>query len=68
MVRCPATTRPPQLAESRDRAVARFIQQEAKLQKHPALKEEHSKVIQEYIDLGHMRAVSCKESKEASSS
>ncbi|XP_049316212.1 uncharacterized protein LOC109579356 [Bactrocera dorsalis] len=46
-----------ELGESRKKAVARLISMENKFKSNSKLKEEYSKFIKEYIDLGHMRKV-----------
>ncbi|XP_017465091.1 PREDICTED: uncharacterized protein LOC108358328 isoform X2 [Rhagoletis zephyria] len=45
------------LGSSRPIAFRQFIRNEARLTKNPSLKEEYDKVVQEYLDLGHMEKV-----------
>lgn len=46
------------LGESRSQALRRFYSLQRKLQANPELKLEYHKVMQEYLDLGHMSLVS----------
>ncbi|XP_070140460.1 uncharacterized protein [Drosophila kikkawai] len=45
------------LGHSRSSALAQFLRNETRLKKEPALKDTYDSVIQEYIDLGHMKPV-----------
>ncbi|XP_070139963.1 uncharacterized protein [Drosophila kikkawai] len=45
------------LGHSRSSALAQFLRNETRLKKEPALKNTYDSVIQEYIDLGHMKPV-----------
>ncbi|XP_041630788.2 uncharacterized protein [Drosophila kikkawai] len=45
------------LGHSRSSALAHFLRNEIRLKKEPALKDTYDSVIQEYIDLGHMKPV-----------
>ncbi|XP_070142318.1 uncharacterized protein [Drosophila kikkawai] len=45
------------LGHSRSSALAQFLRNETRLKKEPALKDTYDSVIQEYIDLGHMKTV-----------
>lgn len=60
-VHLPFKQQPPILGPSRDRAVARFLQIERKLISNPLLREEYTKCITEYVQLGHMVPVSSSE-------
>nr|XP_041633544.1 uncharacterized protein LOC121503298 [Drosophila kikkawai] len=45
------------LGHSRSSALAQYLRNETRLKKEPALKDTYDSVIQEYIDLGHMKPV-----------
>ncbi|KAH8272613.1 hypothetical protein KR018_004510, partial [Drosophila ironensis] len=45
------------LGHSRYMALAQLVRNETRLAKKPALKEQYDAVIQEYLDMGHMREV-----------
>lgn len=56
-VQLPFKQNPPSLGSSRDQAVSRFLQVERKFASNPQLREDYSKCINEYLQLGHMRLV-----------
>ncbi|XP_070142300.1 uncharacterized protein [Drosophila kikkawai] len=51
-----------ELSSSRSFALAQFLRNEQRLKRDPPLKARYDSVIQEYLDLGHMAAVSPKSS------
>lgn len=59
IVRLPFRTNYPISPEgkTRDIAMKRLIQQEHRLQKIPELREEYDKVLEEYLEMGHMEEV-----------
>ncbi|XP_061512596.1 uncharacterized protein LOC133393156 [Anopheles gambiae] len=57
VVRYPFNERKRELGGSRDTALRRFLVLERKLDKQPDLKEQYSRFIREYEDLGHMREI-----------
>ncbi|XP_058983187.1 uncharacterized protein LOC131804373 [Musca domestica] len=57
MVRLPFKGDPNLLGDSRDIALRRFFSIERKLNKNPELKEDYSKFLKEYEELGHMSQV-----------
>lgn len=48
---------PERLGQSKGQAMARFSQLERKLERNSDLKNEYTRVMNEYLDLGHMRDV-----------
>ena len=57
VVRHPFNERKPELGDSREMALRRFLALERKLDKQPELKEQYSQFIREYAQLGHMREI-----------
>ncbi|XP_041452302.1 uncharacterized protein LOC121405528 [Drosophila obscura] len=45
------------LGHSRSIALTQFLKNEGRLQRNPPLKDQYDSVLQEYVDLGHMRRV-----------
>ncbi|XP_076295805.1 uncharacterized protein LOC143216540 [Lasioglossum baleicum] len=55
MVALPFNDKKDQLGESRSRALKRFWALERKLERDPTLREQYTKVLEEYLELGHMK-------------
>ncbi|XP_063540783.1 uncharacterized protein LOC134749694 [Cydia strobilella] len=65
VVRLPFREIPPVLPrDSREIAVKRWMSQERRLDKNPSLKQDYNDVLQEYLDLQHMKKVDDKELTE----
>lgn len=57
MVKLPLKEDPKCLGDSKDIAMRRFLSMERKLNKNPTLKEDYTKFLKEYEDLGHMSLI-----------
>lgn len=57
VVRIPFTENGPQLGNSKNRATARLLQLEKRLERNDTLRKDYNDFMQEYLALGHMREV-----------